>query len=283
MRNNPAALIIGVLIFIVSCASKPPVDLGIHNPGNNPEEDLITLHINGLCKVDRIDNYEIDPLKSSDKDKIIKINPGVHTFFTKFLNAGSGYYTAHSIPVTANLEKGNMYYLDFEIETKKTGRIVLFHIYLYNNEETGKEVTGKPLENLRAILTSYSANVNSPVNQGKSVKLENKKYTLVYMPEGVYTQTNKESGITVKGKYVYTDSTVFYNSVLDSSLGKVFLFNADAEVIKTGMMGRMEINHEVAHTILFLINAAETEIVYQYEKPSDLKGTQITFNITKGK
>jgi len=284
MRQKHSALITGVLIFIVSCASKPPVDLGIHNPENNPEEDLITLYINGLCKVEQIDYYEVEPLKSNNIDKIIKINPGTHTFFTKFINERAGFYTNFPMPVTANFEKGNMYYLDFKIESVKDGYIVLFHIYLYNDEKTGKEVTGEPLENLTAILTLYSSNVISPPNQGKSVKLENNKYTLVFMPEGVYTQTDKESGITVKGKYVHTDFDLINNPFLISFMGKVFLFNADAEVTRRGTMGRREeLNPEAANTILYLINASETEVVYRYEKPSELKGTQITFNIIKSK
>jgi len=273
MKKNYAALIIVVLIFTISCAST--VDLGTYNSVNNPEEDLVTLHISNRCYIERIDNYIVDKQTALYNKKIVKLNPGVHTFFTKYKDFYS--YTTSSIPVTAKLEKGNMYFLDFDIYRQH----VSYHIFLYNKKKKGKEVTGMPMENLIELDLLYSANVESPVSQGKSVKLENKNYTLVYKPNGVYTQTDKETGVTVK--YVYTDSTVFYNSVLDSSLGKVFLFNADAEVIKTGMMGRMEINHEVAHTILFLINAAETEIVYQYEKPSDLKGTQITFNITKGK
>lgn len=282
MRRNPAALIIGTLIFIVSCASKPPVDLGIHNPESSPEADLITLHINGYCKVDQIDNYKVDSLPSNPDDKIIKLSPGVHTFFTKFIGA-SGYHSEHSLPVTAQFEKGNMYYLDYELEMDKSGRKVLFHIYLENNGKTGKEVTGKPLENLIAILASYSVNVESPVSQGKSAKLENKKYTLVYMPEGIYTQTDKESGITVKGKYVYTNPNYYASLMGDGFSGKVYLFDADAETIKRGNMGKIDINSEIANTILVIINSTEKEIVYRYEKPDGLKGTYITFNVVKSR
>jgi len=284
MKKVYAAIIITVLIFTVSCVSNP-VDLGMHDPGNTPEEDLVTLHVDGWCKISQIDNYIID-LSSNYNNYFIKLNPGVHTLYTKFDNGG-----AHGLfftPVTARFEKGNVYYLDYDLKSVNSGRYkVTYHISLYNNKKKGKEVTGKPLENLIEILNSYFVNMESQVIMGKSAKLENEKYTLVYKPGGVYTQTDKKSGAAVKGKYVFENPEILYAMMSKGFFGRVCFFDEDAKIMKKstswGRKEYEEVDYGIAHTVLVLINFSEKEVIYRYEKPAELEGTEIIFNIMEVK
>lgn len=288
MKKNFALLLIAILIFTVSCASNP-IDLGIHDPGNTPEEDLVTLYIDRWCKVDRIDNYLVDSLPDNhSKNKIIKLNPGVHTLFTDFKNGALFSFSSRSMPITAQFEKGNIYYLDHEIKMVQS-RIynITFHILLYNNGKKGKEVTDKPMKNLIEIFLFYTSFVKSPLNRGESVKLENKKYTLVYKPDGVYTQIDKESGITVNGKYWYENKDIMSTVLGYGFWVKIYFFDADANIMKKSKAwGRKEhdvVDYDAAHTVLVLINSTDKEVTYQYEKPSELKGTKITFSISEVK
>jgi len=283
MRKKQAVIFIVILIFSVtmSCAT---VDLGTYNPVKTPKEDLVTLQIDNCCHVVQIDNYKVDTETTSVNKIFVKLNPGVHTFFAKFNDLHS--YTTIPMPVTARFEKGNTYFLGYDVNNQK----VTYHIFLYNNNKKSKEVTGKPMENLIEMDILYSVFVESPVKRGESVKLENKNCALVYKPDGVYTQTDKESGMTVKGKYLFknhdNDPNAIFSSVssaADNFLIKVYLFDANAEIIKRrGVNGsKNEINYSAAHTILVLIDSTENEVIYRYEKPDKLKGTEITFNLQK--
>jgi len=278
-----AAFVIVILIFSVtmSCST---LDLGTYNPKHIPKEDLVTLQIDSFCHIVQIDNYKVDTETSSGKKIIVKINPGVHTFFTKFNDLHT--YTAIPMPVTAKFDKGNTYYLGYDINKQK----VTYHIFLLVNNKKNKEVTGMPMENLIEMDILYSVFVEDPVKHGEPVKLENKDFTLVYKSDGIYTQTDKKSGTTVKGIYMFknhdnTPNNIFssVSSAADNFMIKVYLFNADAEITKKrGVKGsKNEIDYTAAHTVFLLINSTENEVIYQYEKPDKLKGTEIIFNIQK--
>jgi len=296
MKKVHAAIIITVLIFTVSCVINfKTVDLGTYNSINIPEEDLVTLYIDNYCHIERIDNYilvEQSALpawmaeKNIDKNKkTVKLNPGVHTLFTKFNDGLS--YSSFPMPVTAKFEKGNMYYLIYDIKKVKSELKVSYKIFLYNNGKKGAEVTGMPMENLIEMNLFYSANVKSPLSQGKSVKLENKKYALIYNPDGFYTQTNKESGITIKGKYITNIQNEIFAQMTNFNLEKMYLFNEDAKITrKSTSWGRKEyeeVDYGIAHTVLLLIYSTDKEVIYRYEKPAELEGIEITFNITEVK
>jgi hypothetical protein len=294
MKKVHTAIIITVLIFTVSCVINfKTVDLGTYNSINIPEEDLVTLYIEGDCQIERIDNYILvkptaTPAWMTEQNvnrdkKIVKLNPGRHTFFTKFNNGYS--YTMYPTPVTAKFEKGNIYLMNYEIKKVKSDLKVTFHIYIYNNGKKGEEVTGIPMENLIEMNLFYSANVKSPLNQGKSVKLENKKFTLIYNPDGYYIQTDKERGVIIKGKYSNKNQDNIFLLMIDTSLEKVYLFDADANIMKKstswGTKEHEEVDYKLAHTVLVLIYASEKDVIYQYEKPDELKGTEIAFTISE--
>ena len=285
MKKVTAAIFITVLILTVSCVSNP-VDMGIHNPENIPEEDFVAFYSDGYCKIERIDNYEIDSWPADyHKDKMIKLTPGVHTIFSRFENGRA--HTNLAMPVTAKFEKGNMYYMDYDIETDKLGSKVIFQILLYNNKKKGKEVTGQRMENLIEKFLFHKAFIEAPINQGKPVKLENKKYTLIFMADGIYTQTDKESGVTVKGKLWFDDHDIITTALGMGFWVKMYMFDADAKIMKKstswGRKEYEEVDYKLAHTVLVLVNITDNEVIYRYEKPAELKGTEITFNITEVK
>jgi len=291
MKKVSAAVIIAVLIITASCVSISLTsitdDLGTYNLINIPEEDLVTLYIDNYCHITQIDNNKLVKETIIFRKKFVKLNPGTHTLFIKFQSGNAISFS--SLPVTAKLEKGNIYYLDYEIITEKRENKVKFHISLFNNGIKGEDVTGMPKENLIEMYLLYSANVEAPLKQGKSVKLENKKYTFVFNPDGVYSQTNKESGAIIKGKYWYDaeEKDIMFLTFGNDYTKKIYLFDAEANTTKKGRSwyGKLEdmVNSGAAHTILFSIYSTENIVIYQYEKPDELKGTEITFNITEVK
>jgi hypothetical protein len=132
---------VGVLVLLISCASTPnePINLGNYNPENVSEEDLVTLYIHRYCKVLQFDNKNVDWLPTTHKYKIAKIPSGIHTLHTKYDNGQ--YYSETPVPVMGNFEKGNTYLLSFSADSVKLKLMVKFHIFLYNDEKIGTEVT----------------------------------------------------------------------------------------------------------------------------------------------
>jgi hypothetical protein len=265
MKIKTVFVIAGVLLLI-SCASQP-FDLGIHNPENIPEDELVTLYIHHNCRVQRVDNTLVDWLSGKYNTKIIKIPPGQHTIFTRFDNGES--YTRLYVPVTGQFEKGNAYLLSFELARNMR---VEFNFHLYNEKKETTNVTIKPTGDEDLAISSYFNFVLTPALRGNSVKLENEKYILTYKPNNVFTLTDKETSITTEGSYEFPIYTA--TRLQADRIGKVFLFEMDFKTLS-----RKQSFVESAHTIFLPISSTETEVIYLYEKPSELWGTEIIFDI----
>ncbi|MDR0495882.1 MAG: hypothetical protein LBG95_09690 [Treponema sp.] len=269
MKTMSTTLIIGVLLAL-SCASQP-VDLNAFNPENIPDNELVTVYVHGYCKVQNVDNIFVGRLPSEGRYRIFKIPPGIHTFYTRFDNGNAATYLP--VPVKAQFEKGNMYLLSnrvaFSTET------VTYHISLYNNRERGKEVTLE-LEN-EFPVSAYFNTIVVPALQGNSVKLENSKYLLFYKPDNLYALTDKETGITTEGSYVFPIDARGERSQINLC-GKVFLFDFEIPTLSHRTWG---FDQRKAQTIFNPIYVTETEIIYLCEKPLELRGTEITFSIAE--
>jgi hypothetical protein len=272
MKIKNITLITGVLLFILSCSSQP----SIYNPENIREDDLVTLYIDRYCKIQRVDNILADWLPSNNKTKIVKIPVGLHTFYARYDDGNA--YTRYYAPLTAQFERGNTYLLNYSQALESNlGVSVSFSINLYNNKKKGLQVSFKPVEESDSILVSYLKLVLQPMEKGKSVKLENDKYQLVFKSDSGYTFFNKETGITGEGSYRFPIETESRLQV--DRIGKMFLF--DSYIIARSSQMYLSNNFtENPQIILIPIKVTETEITYLYEKPLELRGTEIKFNIT---
>ena len=269
MKIKTALFFIGTMLFVMSCASTP-YDLGTHNPENIPEEDLVTVYIDNLCKVQRIDNLLLDI--DNNKYQMVRIPPGLHTFYIRYGNVWVGFTQLYA-PVVADLIKGNTYKLDASV----TGRRVYYKILMYNDKKEGANIALQPSE---AQLAEWEANlsfIGPQVLRGNSIKLENDKFLLVYRPNNLYTFTDKEANITTEGSYISPINLEF--PLL--TIGKVLFFDYDTDIVDSKNAMRKYVLKdylERAHTILLPIKTTETEVVYLYDKPSEIRGTELIFD-----
>jgi len=143
-------LLLVFVLFVISCASKPlPIDRGIINPGNIPEENLVTLIINKDISVVRFNNADVNwtnIINGIRYDQIVKIPPGINTFDVRHSDGVS--YPNLPIQLIAQLNSSNTYLLNWEkhtmpllTPTSPPITLITFHVNLFNNNIKGEEVT----------------------------------------------------------------------------------------------------------------------------------------------
>jgi hypothetical protein len=246
-----------------------PIDRGTYNPTNVPEEDLSILYIHDYIDVQEIDNAEVN-WRLRQKAQAVKIPSGVHSFSVSYHDGRR--FTFFPMTVMGQFAKGNTYLLIGLINGQK----IDLHIMLYNDKVVGEEVTldlNKLQGNDTDIISTYIKYVLNPTMDevGNSVKLENEKYILIYKPDMVYSLTDKESGITSEGRRGF--STDFRMTG-----GKTFLLETDISNMSRQQFLSSKYD-ENAQIILIPIDCSEREVIYKYEKPNDLQGTEIKFDI----
>jgi hypothetical protein len=249
-----------------------PIDQGIYNPTNVPEEDLSILYIHDYISVSQIDDAKVNWFVRGQEPQIVKIPSGLHSFSVSYHDGRS--FTFIPMSVIGQFVKGNTYLLKGVIN----GRKVDLHILLYNNKVEGEEVTldiNKLQGNDQSIISKYIKYVLNPTmaEVGNSVKLENEKYILIYKPDMVYSLTDKENGITSEGRRGFSTDFRMMS-------GKTFLLETD--ILNMSRQEFLSGNYdETAQIILIPVDCSEREVTYKYEKPDELQGTEIKFTITE--
>ena len=308
MKIKMIIFISAVLLALSSCASAPK---SIYPIINNSEEDFVDLRVFRYTAIQRIDNILLNcPAKK--RHEIVRIPTGQHTFYVRY--ESGDYYAQYYIPVTGQFEKGNTYFLKFSLKWSITYSFYLYEerqpttditnykstedqiilpfyyryfmypeqdstvkfepwsikysFYLYNDRQQTTDITIKSTED-QFILPFYSSHLMQPAQQGGTVRLENNKYVLVYRPNNIYSFTEKENGRTIEGSYRFYTALSEYSAEHN---GKVFLFDE--------ILPERQINRRKANTVLIPIKATKTEVIYLYQKPIELFGTEIRFNIT---
>jgi len=264
MKIKMIIFISAVLLVLSSCASAPksiyPI---INNSGNISEEDFVDLHVFRYTAIQRIDNILLNwPAKK--RHEIVRIPTGQHTFYVRY--ESGDYFTQYYLPVTGQFEKGNTYFLKFSLNVKQWS--VTYSFYLYNDRQQTTDITIKSTED-QFILPFYNSHLMQPAQQGGTVRLENNKYVLVYRPNNIYSFTDKENGRTIEGSYRFYTALSEYSAEHN---GKVFLFDE--------ILPERQVDRRKANTVLIPIKATKTEVIYLYQKPVELFGTEIRFNIT---
>ncbi|MCL2444127.1 MAG: hypothetical protein FWD13_11795 [Treponema sp.] len=158
MKKNTLFVIITVyLIFsllLTSCTS----NRGIYNPGNFADEDLVTLHIDKTISVERVNNEDVKWKNfhtwKGHYPQIVRIPAGRYTFLVKY--SYGNMYSNSTIPVSAQLERGNTYLLTSRVHRDRSFfnssmPRVTYHVLKYNNRKKGDEVTINPLDNIRRL------------------------------------------------------------------------------------------------------------------------------------
>lgn len=264
-----------VLVIMASCASQP-YNLGSHNPENLPEDDLVTLEVFYFIEVWSMDNKQVDWSKGSGSRQIVKIPSGMHTFNVTFNNGR--YFTWLPSPVAAQLEKGNSYLLKCTMHKEKEGYRAMYHIHLYNDNKEGDEVTLDLAElrrNEAKTITNYVRYVLNPTMRetGNTVKLENDRYILIYKPDMVYSLTSKETGTTTEGR-------AGFNMNVQMTEGKGFLFDTDISAMSSDRFLASDYT-ENAQIVLVPVACTEAEVTYGFERPVELRGSNMSFTITE--
>ena len=268
-------VVLAIMVAMVSCASQP-VLLGDHNPAGLPEDDLVTLNVFNFVSVYRVNDDMVDWPKNSMKQQVVKIPAGVNTFL---VTANDGrFYTLFPMQVAGLFEKGNTYYLKCKANREKNGYRASFHIFLYNDNKEGKEVTldlAKLRGNDSSVISKYIKYVLNPRMDevGNSVMLENGRYILMYKPDLIYTMTDKETGTITEGRAGFNMDLLMTN-------GKAFLLETDISAMSSKDFLASKYT-ENAQIVLIPVKCSETEVTYRYEKPIEVRGTEITFSITE--
>jgi hypothetical protein len=272
--KNIVYVVVFFILTLLSCTSIPvermPIDRGAYNPTNVPEEDLSVLYIHGYIDVHQIDNAKVNWQVQGQEPQTVKIPSGVHSFSVSYYDGRR--VTFLPMTVIGQFAKGNTYLLKGVINVQK----VDLHILLYNDKVEGEEVT-LDLNRLQGddtdIISKYIKYVLNPTMDevGNSIKLENEKYILMYKPDMVYSLTDKENGITSEGRRGF--STDFR-----MTSGKTFLLETDISNMSRQQFLSSKYD-ENAQIILIPIDCSEKEVTYKYEKPNELQGTEIKFDI----
>jgi hypothetical protein len=281
---------VGILILFVSCTSTPkgPIDIGVFNAENLPEEELATLIIHSHIKVQQIDDNKVNWSGDNNRriNQMVKIPSGLHTFQVIFHDGRK--YTLVPMPVGALFERGNTYLLSStEVEREvtifghtTTQKQADFHIHLYNEGIKGEEVSLNPnslQQNEMAAHFAYSNYVHYPISsEGKSILMVNDDYLLVYRPDNIYTLKNNKTGVTTEGRYIWPTG---WRTVQ----GKVFLYEVDIKTMsRQEFMSTDNIRNYVENSqmILVPIKCTSNEVVYRCERPIELEGTEIRFIMT---
>jgi hypothetical protein len=133
-------ILCSIIVFLIinGCASSP-LDRGVYNPGNIPEEDLVTLYIPSNIVVYKINNYnniDYTYINKHIRFRFIKIPYGNSTFEIQF-SFGS-VYALYPITVSCLLEKNHAYRLDTIINRRN--ETVSYHLYYYDDFIKGEEI-----------------------------------------------------------------------------------------------------------------------------------------------
>jgi hypothetical protein len=269
--KNIVHIVVLFVLTLAACTSMP-IDRGIYNPNDVSEEDLSILYIHEYIDVQQIDNTKVDWNRIFREPQIIKISSGVHSFSVSYHDGLR--FTFLPMTIMGQFEKGNTYILKGVINGQK----VDLHILLYNDKVEGEEVTldmNKLRGNDPSIISRYIKYVLNPTMDevGNSVRLENEKYILTYKPDMVYSLTNKETGITAEGRSGFSTDFRMTN-------GKIFLLETDISNMSRQQFLSSKYD-ENAQIILIPIDCSEREVIYKYEKPTELQGTEVKFTITE--
>jgi hypothetical protein len=259
--------------LFVSCLSIPtvPVDRGIYNPNNVSEEQLSTLYIYSNLVVQKMNGQEVGWSAFRQK-QIVRIPSGVHTFSVAYSDGHR--YSLSPMTAIGQFESGKTYILKSVI----TGQRVQLHILRYENELEGEEVTldfNKLKGNDPGVISTYIKYVLNPTMDtvGNSVKLENEDYVLLYLPDMVYTLTNKKTGETTQGRRGFS---------MDFSMTNARTFLLETDIDEMSREQFLESKYtDNAQIVLTLTYCTEDKVTYQYERPSDLQGVEVVFEITE--
>jgi hypothetical protein len=205
------------------------------------------------------------------KPRIIRIPSGAHSFSAQYTN-GSQYTFA--MTVIGQFDRGKTYLLKSNVQ----GMYATMHIVEYENMVEGEEVTldlNKLRGNDPSTISVFIKNIINPtsIEVGNSVKQANEDYVLLFMPDMAYTLTDKKTGTAIQGRWGFS---------MDFRMTNAQVFLLETDIDKMSQQEFLDGNYQDdAQTVLIPVKCSETEVTYRYERPDDLKGTELVFNITE--
>ena len=264
-------LLILIAGIFISCATTQhePLNRGIVNPDNIPEEELATLYITEFLGVYKINNenvkWEWKIQWSGIQYQVVKIPQGINVLQVGFGTANS--HTNSLITISANFESGKTYILTSKRNLANT--MLGLYIHLYDEKIIGEEVTiGKEKPRFDYYNTSkkFHKYFITPAEK-KKVKLKSDEYNLELKPGKIFKLTNKKTKVETEG---------MFEVVRDSRTGmeKIYLLENN------------NTTRDDAQIILILLDYKEEGyfkkiVQFRFEKPSPLIGKEILFKINQ--
>ncbi len=203
---------------------------------------------------------------SPNQEQVFRLKPGVHTVSVIF-NSGKQ-YTTFSNTLVMNLEDGNHYRIDYEVNGKS---IKYTCVNSVTNESALLDRTALAGKT-ESVMSAFIGAVLNPTmdDVGQTVIQENDDYILITYPGLKFELTDKKSGITEKGMQTFvTDFRV--------STGTVYLCVTDI----TDKEEFLNSDYKNNSKYIFTVKACgRATVTYIFQKPENKKDQSITFNIS---
>jgi len=259
--------------ILISCATTQhePLNRGIINPDNVPEEELATLYISELLGVYKINDEDVvwKRKRSGNQYQVVKIPQGVNVLHVQF--EADQYYTTSSTPVAAQFEGGKTYILTGKTNLANT--LVNFHIHSYDEKTVGDEVTlGKDRPKITYFIISmeFTKYFLTPAEK-KKIKLESYEFNLELKPGEVYKLTNRKTKVKTEGKFeIISDPK--------NGMNRLYLMETNNTALSKEQFLSSSY-YDNAQMILLLLDCYKENVLFRIEKPSPLTWKEILFRI----
>jgi hypothetical protein len=261
------------------------VDRGIYNPANAPESELVTFHIDRFLNVETMDNQSVGWQNTTNwqdtyrKPQTVQIPSGVHTFTVKY-NDGRRSST-FSITTSATFEATKEYIIKGSILGERV-EIGIFEIS--NGEESTLNLNTVQAD----VLSKYSKYILDPTKDevGNSVKLENNEMIILHKPDLSYILTDKKTGKVSEGRWGFIvefpklseKGGIGLNVDFSRMIGKAYLLEMDITKMSKDQLQKIKYT-ETSQIILVPVKCNAESVTYKYEKPENIKDTEVTFSI----
>ena len=276
--KSASLVLIGSLVCVVlSCTSYPSlVDRGVYNPNSAAENDLVSVGIDKYVSVVELDSVSVKWLNrpaggpvDSIAAQTVRIPAGVHVFDLDY-NDGNR-FTFVPTKVIAKLETNKTYRATATIEGSK----VKFDLV----EEVSKLSAVLDMSKLRgnrpdAISAYIRAVLNPTMDEvGHIVRLENESTTIVFGADMTFFMTDKVTGTTTEGRAGFVTDFAMVS-------GKTYLLQADNS--KMTRQQFLDSNYQDESQIVLVPVECDGKMVrYRYERPAELKDTEVIFQISE--
>ena len=149
-----------------------------------------------------------------------------------------------------------------------------------NNNRQEKPINSLSIDNQKenesSIISIFIEYVLNPTLEGteKTIKLENDEKILLFEPNSIFTIIDKISGKIIKGYRTFFSFQIS---------GQIFLYETDTDQLSNHDSIKINSRKIMANAqiTLILINCTKNEVIFEYQKPDEIKGKKILYSISE--